>query len=682
MGSETTYPIKIFCFGNKDEILQNIFPKKDELYNDQWENRYLKHKEFFTDNEKKETISATIEWKATLYPNITDDNVNELFDDLTKKMDIPTDDYDDKQKDKNDPKAREKTKNIIIKFGKENSYYIINYMNDIPKTHLPQIAIITNEDFNAKEEGLKDNRYLSIIKYKNNNSDEIQKKIFEYLWEKECYYNERGTVTLDLPDKIETNNYINIMLTGMSRSGKSTLINVLSEKLVTLESPFLESVTNKIREYKVITSENGEFLTGLRFFDTPGLTIIKKKKIFGDRNTIKEVKDAIDSKIKENEDSRDDIHLIYFMLKGYNNLEYYVDFFEYIIEINKDRFKRGKQKIYMIFIFNQGNDSSESALIQFLKDNNLYDDLIEKTDASKEKKEKINFKEKYKNKKSNKNNPNPKYNIVLLNLLKDEEKGINVFGIDTLLQLTLDFVKKHNPFFEKNFNFDKLKDYEKMLKDSNINKNDRIEIENNVKKIYKDLSEENSFFSNIRTIDSIIANAHFHNMIFIAKAKLFRTLLFIFFWRKKNISEYINTFKKIEHNYKIYTNDIMLKPIMNNGDIKTFKWFELVKISNESDHEKKEIIDNLKLLEDSKENYKVCLKINNQTYEGINPFPEIIHNNSFYRLLVDYFDNYLKETCCINYILKQKEIYDNIFKQLDKMIKKKDWDNFHPLIYK
>ena len=59
------------------------------------------------------------------------------------------------------------------------------------------------------------------------------------------------------------------MLTGISRSGKSTLINVLSEKLVTLESPFLESVTNEIREYKVLVSENGEFLTGLRFFDTP-----------------------------------------------------------------------------------------------------------------------------------------------------------------------------------------------------------------------------------------------------------------------------------------------------------------------------------------------------------------------------------------------------------------------------
>lgn len=320
--NEPTFPIKIFCFGNIDNILQNIFPDKNEDDKDKWEQRVLKKEESFTENETKKKISKTIEWKATIYPNLTDDNIDELFEDLTKKMDIPDDDYNEKQKHKNDPKAREKTKNIIIKFGKTNSNYLINYMNDIPKTHLPQIAIITNEDFDEKEEGLNDNRYLSIIKYNNNNSDEIQNKLFEFLWGRECYYNERGTVLLNTPDKIETNNYVNIMLTGMSRSGKSTLINVLSEKLVTLESPFLESVTNQIREYKVITSENGEFLTGLKFFDTPGLTKI------GNKSTVDDVKKAIDSKIKENKDSRDDIHLIYFMLKGYANLENYVEFFE------------------------------------------------------------------------------------------------------------------------------------------------------------------------------------------------------------------------------------------------------------------------------------------------------------------------------------------------------------------
>ena len=342
MGNEETFPIKIFCFGNQNNVLQEIFPEKIESKGkDKFEHRRLKKSESFKENETNKTISKSIDWNATLYPDITDDNIEELFVDLEEKMDIPKEEYGEKkiQKDKNDTKIREKTKNIIIKFGKNNCNYIINYMNDIPKTHLPQIAIVTNEDFDEKEEGLNDNRYLSIIK------NRIKENLIEFLWEKECYYNERGKVKLNTINKIETNNYINIMLTGISRSGKSTLINILSEKLVTLESPFLESVTNRIREYKVITSENGEFLTGLRFFDTPGLTVIKNKSFFGrDRNTINEVKSAINQKMKECKDSREDIHLIYFMIKSYYNLENYVEFFEFIIQINKDRVKKGKKK--------------------------------------------------------------------------------------------------------------------------------------------------------------------------------------------------------------------------------------------------------------------------------------------------------------------------------------------------
>ena len=617
--SEPTFPIKIFCFGNQNGILQEIFPEKIENKDkDNWEHRKLKKSKSYTENETQKTITKTIEWKATLYPNITDDNVDELFEDLIKKMDIPDDDFNEKESDKNDPKVREKTRNIIIKFGKENSNYIINYMNEIPKTHLPQIAIVTNEDFDEKEEGLYDNRYLSIIKGK------IKENLMEFLWEKECYYNERGTVLLNTTDKIETNNYINIMLTGVSRSGKSTLINVLSEKLVTLESPFLESVTNKIREYKVITSENGEFLTGLRFFDTPGLTLIKGKRLFStDRSTVNEVKEAINQKIKENKDSRDDIHLIYFMIKNYNNLEYYVDFFEYIIKINNDRKKEGKKKIYMIFIFNQGNDGSEASLIQFLKDNNL-NDLIEKIDESKEEK-KISFKEKYKNKNSVKSNQKIKYNIVQLNLLKDVKSGKNVYGIDTLLKLTLHFVRKDNPFSEQYF-ID-LKEYETKLKEHSINKNDRKNIEDKIKDIYKKLSGENSFFSNILSIDSIISNAHFYNRIFMTKSIFLNSLFFAYFFQNNKISEYIHVFKKIEHNYKIYTDEIMLKPIMDNADIKTFKGFEIVDFSNEDDKSKEEINNNIKLLEKSKDlinkNVK-SLKINNKFYEYIIPFLNII----------------------------------------------------------
>ena len=119
MGNEETFPIKIFCFGNQNNILQKIFPDKMESKEDNFEHRRLKKSESFKENETNKTLSKKIEWNATLYPDITDDNIEELFEDLEKKMDIPNEEFDEKkiEKDKNDKKAREKTKNVIIKFG-------------------------------------------------------------------------------------------------------------------------------------------------------------------------------------------------------------------------------------------------------------------------------------------------------------------------------------------------------------------------------------------------------------------------------------------------------------------------------------------------------------------------------------------------------------------------------------
>jgi len=169
------------------------------------------------------------------------------------------------------------------------------------------------------------------------------------------------------------------------------------------------------------------------------------------------------------------------------------------------------------------------------------------------------------------------------------------------------------------------------------------------------------------------------------KSIFLNSLLFAYFFQNNKISEYIHVFKKIEHNYKIYTDEIMLKPIMDNVDIKTFKGFEIVDFSNEDDKSKKEINNNIKLLEKSKDlinkNFK-SLKINNKFYEYITPFPNISHKKNFYSIMVDYFDNHLKKTCCINYVCRQKQIYDNIFNHLEKMKKKNNWGEFHPVIFK
>ena len=61
---------------------------------------------------------------------------------------------------------------------------------------------------------------------------------------------------------------------------------------------------------------------------------------------------------------------------------------------------------------------------------------------------------------------------------------------------------------------------------------------------------------------------------------------------------------------------------MNDGDVKSFKRFDIIKISNESDHYKNEIIDNLKLLEKSNEALKACIYIKDKLYENITPFPK------------------------------------------------------------
>ena len=363
------------------------------------------------------------------------------------------------------------------------------------------------------------------------------------------------------------------------------------------------------------------------------------------------------------------------MLKNYTNLENYVKFFKYIIEINKNREKEGRKKIYMIFIFNQGNQSSEISLLEFLKDKNL-NDLIEKIEEKKEG-NKLSFKDKYKNKNSNKGEKKTKYNIVLLNLLKDENFENNVYGIDELLKLTLYFLRKHNPLSKDKLN--SLLDYKQRLIKPDINKNERNEIEKQVKDIYKTLSNENTFLSNIESFDSIIANAHFNNAIFRLSHLFFYSQ---FFFRNSKANEYLFVFKKIQQNYKIYTDEIMIKPRLGNNN-KILGGFDFVKSSNEDVQSKKEILDKQKLLEESPDSIKINkgFYINKDYYEYIACFPDFF-GKSFYDVVVNYFDNYLKETYCIEYVCKQMEIYDNIFNQLEKMSKKNDWNKFHPQIFK
>ena len=48
----------------------------------------------------------------------------------------------------------------------------------------------------------------------------------------------------------------------------------------------------------------------------------------------------------------------------------------------------------------------------------------------------------------------------------------------------------------------------------------------------------------------------------------------------------------------------------------------------------------------------------------------------FAHYLVDYFEEYIKKQCCIDYIIKQKNIYNNIFVEIEEM-SKNNWEKFH-----
>ena len=688
MGSTQTYPVKIFCFGDRNEILKEIFTTKVQN-KDKWEYRVFKKEMEFKEKETDKTLKETIEWNATLYPDITDDNLEELFESLEKNLNIP-DEFEESHINL-DEDSRKRSRNIIIKFGKNNLNILINFMNNISKTYLPQICLITKEKFDEVNDGLYDNRFLTIIKEEKKSDEELIDDLKNYLWSKECYYNERGHI-LRKPikakndNKISTNNFVNIMITGISRSGKSTLINILSGKLITLESPFLESVTNNIREYEIIASNNGKFQTGIRFYDTPGLTKIEKKKV----DTIKMVKKVIENKIDECAEAKDNIHLIYFVLRPEANLENYVDFFQFIIEMNQKRIKKGLKKISIIFIINKSNDKiAEDSLREFLFSNKL-NELYEKIPVLGENKVKLTYKERFSKKVIQSEKREIKSNIISVNILKTKNSP-NVYGIDSLLEATLYFLKKDNPF--KAENFEKIEKIKKELDEidcgGNVKKEKKKQLQMEANKLYNEIGEENSFLKGCNNIMNILEKAKYDSNEFF----FYNTFFFHIFHKTINMDTFLLIFKEIENCYKIFTDEISIIPLLKGNQFE----FQIIEHLKEKDipesnsleefkkkHDIEKIEINELILNVKGEKINLSKKVENMGFfESFKYFmtlqsPLLV---SYKKFLIEYFENYIRMQCGTDYILRQKQIYTNIFQQIDEMSKKKGWDIYHAEIY-
>ena len=111
------------------------------------------------------------------------------------------------------------------------------------------------------------------------NDKEINNYIISSLWKLFCYFGEKGNeifrdMSVNISKGFENDNSfysMNILLTGMSTSGKSSFVNLMSGKLVALEKKDYESSSVKTSEYYIyIKDENNEHGV-IKLIDTSGI---------------------------------------------------------------------------------------------------------------------------------------------------------------------------------------------------------------------------------------------------------------------------------------------------------------------------------------------------------------------------------------------------------------------------
>ena len=165
--------IIIHLFEVQQQIYEKIFSDKGEIINKKYgkiESRFIKKR-----NEKKSIICMKISnkidfnWLGYKYPNIQDNNIEDIFSDLMESLQQSTN-----------------KKNIIIKFGDNYLKPFRKMINNL-KTDIPFILFNLSENDvleNGFFEKFKSPQYVSYIKDKldPNNPDLNLHKILSYIW--------------------------------------------------------------------------------------------------------------------------------------------------------------------------------------------------------------------------------------------------------------------------------------------------------------------------------------------------------------------------------------------------------------------------------------------------------------------------------------------------------------------
>ena len=632
--------LKIHACGikNNDERIKNIFSNKINDTKDQSKGDMEFHMSRFY-------------WIIKLYSEKLNENV---FDEICKEI----------ENDRNDLKINIR-QNTILYFEdnpdeEEKKDIFLKKIEDLGYIYRPRMIFITKKKSIFK---FNDNRYITNIIW-NNNSEEGKKdlinQIISAIWNIDCYFNERLNESIDFSrdnadnifkgiEKNFSDYSINIFLTGLSRAGKSSFINLMTGKLSALESTDKESVTSKLTEYFLYTDNKDEEERGaIKLIDSPGLVYNFNDEIVNEDTVLNSIKEQIKKAFEDKSINQIDIVLFFFCENS--SLENAISILKILDEY----------KFNVIFVVNRcvnfeenGESLEINSTISFLKQNKL-------------------------------NNLINKNNFIPCNL--KSSKKIEFYGMKEIWERIYNILNENNPSIKddlgkklkkylKDFNKDKVKEEidnenkknkekEKIIKDLNNNQL--------FKKMVKETILEKCFnmvkkcYNTIYTLVNIDISTKIENIKIIY---LYEAILIFLIGKNYGFSRNSIIKNKIDEIYKILEkmegNEINQKNLKDDNIIQENNYDrEIIKnrIKNFINDEKDviKIAEFIKEIEKKEDDTKFFSKKENIEFIG----------NAF----KNFFEDELKKEEFIPFYLKYYNIYNNCFKYIEKLISKEVWE--------
>ncbi len=576
----------------------------------------LPQKKQFTDIFKKEitdqryTQRGEFEFKTDQFYWIA-----KIFEDLSKQtISIISDEI---MTDVNQ-KGNEIEQNVVISFGDENIDSLINELQKIGNIYNPLLIIISQKEIKVEKYDL---RKITNILLNDQTQERLNNIIISQLWEYDCYYNEKGnTLCRYTPDNIFKNLYknvpfysINILLTGKSRSGKSTFINYLSNKLTALESCKKVSVSQKKTEYYFYTNNNNYEIAPLKFIDTPGIV---SEKIGDTKNFLEKLLDNQENNLEEQ------IHFILFFFMEGESLEGIDDIFKILNNCKKP----------VLFIINKSSDDNDNgkskdikSTISFLKKNDCNNLIDEK-----------NFKP---------------VNIVKTNRFED-------FGVNEIFERIYEIFNEKNDFSNKKGTFNTSIDDEidqLLTKYINLSDKPREEIQANELDFLYFKGEAQELKMKINSVFQMFKPLEINNIITTGKTSINKCRNLI-----NSLGDLSDVLHSVDNNIPAisFFQAYMVKEI---GEILGFNMKEMDKEVKNYFQKLKENIDNMDVFSYDNKNKTKAIKLN-------------INKNDIEKELKVVFDNsdkeMIKKLASSFHKIREREIKNNIKskKKIDKMM--------------